>query len=276
MAVYRETKSGDGCRKLVEYGDGSPLDAEILWTKRRAYAVLWGVRGRMSYTAEVAVAVQRVLDNAQDGQEGHEEMPERARRQVIPGDGKCLYWALSAVDGAGGQAAAEKVRRALTEGDMARPPESGWAPRVIRDAGARTRDQYLDKVRKEEIWGGACEVGRWAQSKGCRIAMYQEWGPRGIYQKMAEVGEGKQTAAALLWSRRGGGHYELLWPPEEEEAEAVAEAEEEDGAESKDEEEKAMEVELAEEGPEKGGGAGRADGGASVAGCASNTDPGEG
>ena len=106
--------------------------------------------------------------------------------------------------------------------------------------------------------------------------MYQEWGPRGIYRKMAEVGEGKRTAAALLWSRRGAGHYELLWPPEEEEAEAVAEAEEEDGAESKDEEEKAMEVELGEEGPEKGGGARRVDGGASVAGCASNTDPGEG
>ena len=43
-----------------------------------------------------------------------------------------------------------------------------------------------------------------------------------------------------------------VWPPEEEEAEAVAEAEEERGAESKDEEEKAMEVELAEAGPEKG------------------------
>ena len=50
-----------------------------------------------------------------------------------------------------------------------------------------------------------------------------------------------------------GGHYELLWPPEEEEAEAVAGAEEEDGAESKGEEEKAMAVDLAEEGPEKGG-----------------------
>ena len=86
-------------------------------------------------------------------------------------------------DGAGGQAAAKEVRRALTEGDMARPPESGWARRVMRDAGARTWDQYLDKVRKGEIWGGACEVGRWAQSKGCRIAMYQEWGPRGHIER---------------------------------------------------------------------------------------------
>ena len=49
-------------------------------------------------------------------------------------------------------------------------------------------------------------------------------GSPGVYLKVAEVGEGKQTAAALLWSRRGGEHYELLWPPEEEEAEAVAEA----------------------------------------------------
>ena len=179
-------------------------------------------------------------------------MPERARRQVIPGDGKCLSWALSGVDRAGRQAAAEEVHRALTEGDMARPPESGCSRRVMRNAGAHTWDQYLDKVRKGDIWGGACEVRRWAQSKGCRIAMYQEWGPQGVYRKMAEVREGKRTAAALLWSRRGGGHYELLGPPEEEEAEAVAGAEEEDGAESKDGEEKAMGVELAVAGPEKG------------------------
>ena len=181
-------------------------------------------------------------------------MPERARRQVIPGGGKCLYWALSAVDGAGGQAAAEEVRKALTEGDMAWPPESGWARSVMRDAGARTWDQYLDKVRRGEIWGEACEVRRWAQGKGCRVAMYQEWGPRGVYLKIAEVGEGKRTTAALLWSRRGGGHYELLWPPGKEEAQAVAGAEEEDGTESKGEAEMTMEEELAEEGPEKGGG----------------------
>ena len=158
------------------------------------------------------------------------------------------------MDGAGGQAAAEEVREALTEGDMARPPESGWARRVMRDVGARRWDQYLDKVRRQEIWGGACEAGRWAQSKGCRVAMYQEWGPRGVYRKMAEVGEGKRTAAALLWSRRGGGHYELLWPPGEEGAEAVADADEEDGTESKGDAEVTMEEELAEEGPEKGGG----------------------
>ena len=254
VAVYRETKSGNGYRKLVEYGEGTPLDAGILWTKRRTYAVLWGVRGRRSDAAEVAAAVQRVLDSAQEGREWPEEMPERARRQVIPGDGKCLYRALSAVDGAGGQAAAEEVRKALTEGDMARPPESGWARRVRRDAGARAWDQYLDKVRRGDIWGGACEVGRWAQSKGCRVAMYQEWGPRGVYQTMAEVGEGKRTAAALLWSRRGGGHYELLWPPGEEDAEAVAEADEEDGTESKGDAEVTMEEELAKKGPEKGGG----------------------
>ena len=158
VAFYRETKSGDGYRKLVEFGDGAPLDAGFLWTKGSAYAVLCGVTGRRSDAAEVAAAVQRVLDNAQDGQEWPEEMPERARRQVIPGDGKCLYWALSAVDGAGGQAAAEEVRRAPAEGDMVRPPESGWARRVMRDAGVQRWDQYPDKVRKGEIWGGACEV----------------------------------------------------------------------------------------------------------------------
>ena len=276
VAVYRETKNGNGYRKLVEYGEGTPLDAGILWTKRGNYAVLWGVRGRRSDAAEVAAAVQGVLDSAQEGQEWPEEMPEGARRQVIPGDGKCLYWALRVVDGAGGQAAAEEVRKALTEGEMARPPESGWARRVMRNAGARTWDQYLDKVRRGEIWGGACEVGRWVQSKGCRVAMYQEWGPRGVYRKMAEVGEGKRTAAVPLWSRRGVGHYELLWPPGEEDAAAVAEADQEDGTESKGDAEVTMEGELAGEGPEKGLGGKSADGGAHVVGCASNTDPGGG
>ena len=158
----------------MEYGDGTPLDAGILWTKRQAYAILWGVRGPRSDAGEVVAAVQRVLDNAQDGQEWPEEMPDRVRRQVIPGEGKCLYWELSAVNGAGGQAAADEVPKALTEEDMARPQESGWALRVMRDARVWTWEQYLDKVRKGEIWGAACEVGRWAQSKVCRIAMYQE------------------------------------------------------------------------------------------------------
>ena len=183
-------------------------------------------------------------------------MLDGARRQVIPGNNKCLNWALSAVDGTGGQAAADEVRKALTEGDMARPAESNWAQRVMRDAGVRTLEQYLDKVRKGEIWGGACEVGRSAQSRGCRIAMYREWAPKGVYRKMAEVGEGKRIAAALLWSRRGGGHYELLWPPEEEDAEAEAEAEEGDGNESAGKEEVELEVGVEEEGRGSGDGQG--------------------
>ena len=75
-------------------------------------------------------------------------MPDQARRQVIPGDGKCLYWALSAVDGAGGQPAGDEVPKALMEGNVARPPESGWARRVMQDTGVRTWEQYLDKVRE--------------------------------------------------------------------------------------------------------------------------------
>ena len=173
--------------------------------------------------------MQPVLDSAQDGQEWREEMPDRARRHVIPGEGKCLYCGLSAVDGKGWQAVAHEVRNTLTEGDMARPPESGWAWWVMREAGVRTWMQYLDKVRKGEIWGGACEFGRWAQRRGCKNALYREWGPKGVYQKMTELPEGRRTAAALLWSRKGGEHYELLWLPEEEE---VAEAGEGDGSET--------------------------------------------
>ena len=61
----------------------------------------------------------------------------------------------------------------------------------------QTLEQYLDKLRTREIWGGACEVGRWA-------------------------------AAALLWSRQAEQHYELLWPPEDKEVEEAAEGDAKD------------------------------------------------
>ena len=188
----------------------------------------------------MAAAVQRVLASAQDGHEWPDKRPDSAGWQVIPGDGKCLYCALSAVDGKGGQAA-DEVRRALTEGDMAQPPESRWARLVMRDAGVRTWEQYLGKVRTGDIWGGACEVGRWAHQRGCKIALYREWGPKGVYRKMAEVGEGGRAAAALLWSRQAGRHYELLWRPEEEEEEETGEGDE---REKTDVEEVGIEMEL--------------------------------
>ena len=193
---------------------------------------------------------QRALDSAQEGQEWPAEVLDRARRQVIPGDGKCLYWALSAVDGKDGEAAADEVRKALTERDLARLPESGSALRVMQDAGARTWEQYLDKVRTGGIWGEACEVGRRAQRRESKIALYREWGPKREYRKMAEVGDGRRTAAVLLCIRRGGEHYELLWPPEEEE---VAEAEEGDGSKAADVEEVGLEVEVEVEGQGSGG-----------------------
>ena len=69
--------------------------------------------------------MQRVLDNARDGQERPEEMPDWARRQVIAGDGKCLFWALSAVDGAVRQAAAD-------EGTGRGPQSRGWQGKSCR------------------------------------------------------------------------------------------------------------------------------------------------
>ena len=57
-------------------------------------------------------------------------------------------------------------------------------------------EQYVDKVRNREIWGGACEVRRSAQRTGCKISLYREWVPKGVYQRMAEVGERWQMAAA--------------------------------------------------------------------------------
>ena len=65
--VYQETKSGEGYRKLVEYGDGCLLNAGILWTKKRVRAVLWAVRCSTNDADEVPASVQRVLGRAQEG-----------------------------------------------------------------------------------------------------------------------------------------------------------------------------------------------------------------
>ena len=105
-------------------------------------------------------------------------MPDSVTRQVIPGDVKCLYSTLSAVEGKARQAAPQEVPRVLTEGDMAQHLESGMVQRVMRDAGVQTSAQYLDKVRTGEIWGGACELGRWAHQRGCKIAIYRERGAK--------------------------------------------------------------------------------------------------
>ena len=218
----------------------SPLNAGVLWTKKRVYAVLWGVRRPMNDADEVAAAVQRVLASAQEGHQCPERMPDSVWRQVIPRGCECLYGALSALEGEDGRAAAAEARRAFTEGYMALPLQALWAQRVMRDAGVRTLAQYLHKVHTGEICGGACEVRRLAQQRGCRIAIHREWRAKRVYRKMREVGEGGRAAAALLWSRRGGGHYELLWPAEREgEGEEV----ERDKRETTDMEEVGLEVE---------------------------------
>ena len=51
-------------------------------------------------------------------------MPEGVRRQVIPGDGKCLYSALSAVYGAGGAGSSRRGAQSAHGGG------DGAAPRV--------------------------------------------------------------------------------------------------------------------------------------------------
>ena len=77
--MYRETKSREAYRKLAEYGDRCPQYARILWTKKRVYAVFWGVRGLMNNTDEVAAAVQRVLASAQQGHQWPDKMPDSIR-----------------------------------------------------------------------------------------------------------------------------------------------------------------------------------------------------
>ena len=62
VAVYRETKAWKDTENWWSINIG------ILWTTERAYVFLWGVRGPRSDAAEVAAAVQRMPDNAKDGQ----------------------------------------------------------------------------------------------------------------------------------------------------------------------------------------------------------------
>ena len=79
--------------------------------------------------------VQQVLASAQEVQEWPDEMSDNARQQVILGDARCLYWALSAVEGQSGQVAADKVCRALTE--RGKSTASGVAIGAAGQAGRR-------------------------------------------------------------------------------------------------------------------------------------------
>ena len=79
----------------------------------------------------------------------------------------CLYWALSGVEGKSSQSAADEIRSALTEGDMAQPPEASWARRVIQEANVATWEEYLRKVFLAGYsgWGEAMKVIRRGASK---------------------------------------------------------------------------------------------------------------
>ena len=134
----------------------------------------------------MAAAVQRVLASAQEGHRWPDGMPDSLRRQVIPGDAKCLNWALSAVEGKGWQGAVDGVRRALTEGDMAQPSESGGARREMQDTGVQTFSQYLAKCP----WGRYGE-GR-VKSEGGRIKEDTRW----LY-----TGSGEQRKCTGRWRR---------------------------------------------------------------------------
>ena len=41
VKVYRETKDGEGYRKIQEYGGEKGVQAGILWRKKRVYEVVW-------------------------------------------------------------------------------------------------------------------------------------------------------------------------------------------------------------------------------------------
>ena len=49
-------------------------------------------------------------------------------------------------------------KQVATEGDMAQPSESGWAQRVMREAGVQTWVQYPDKVRTGRSWEGCVKL----------------------------------------------------------------------------------------------------------------------
>ena len=160
VAVYRE--SGERYRKWVEYGDGTPLDAGFLCTKGQAYTILWGVRSTRSDTAEVAAAVQGGLDNAQDREEWPEEMPDRARHRSYQGMASASIGhsaRLTRLAGSQwGTRCAKHSRKGIWRGPQSRGGhgESCGTQECGRGSG------YLDEVRRGEIWGGACEFGRWA------------------------------------------------------------------------------------------------------------------
>ena len=159
VAVYRE--SGERYRKWVEYGDGTPLDAGFLCTKRQAYAILWGVRSPRSDAAEVAAAVQGGLDNAQDRQEWPEEMPDRARHRSYQGMASASIGHLARLTGLAGNQwrtrCAKHSRKGIWRGPQSRGGHRGSCGIRSADVGAvpGRSAQGGDMGRGMRIW----EVG---------------------------------------------------------------------------------------------------------------------
>ena len=96
-------------------------------------------------------------------------MLDSVRRQVIPGDDKCLAWAPSAVEERGGQAGGH--RRGHGTALRVRMGAAGHAGSRRADVGAIPGQSAYG-----EILGGLCEVVRWAHQRECRIAIYREFG----------------------------------------------------------------------------------------------------
>ena len=45
----------------------------------------------------------------------------------MQGDGKCLYWALSWMEGKSQQGTADEIRKALAKGNISQPAGAKWA-----------------------------------------------------------------------------------------------------------------------------------------------------
>ena len=161
--MYRQTKDGAGYRWTAYFGRGRSLGAGILWDKDKTYAVLWGVRAEEHESQATMEAIHRVMEVVQDEQKWPNTLPATVQRTNVLGDRRCMYWALSRVEGGSTKEEAEAVGRRFAGGNMAGPPEQGWAECVLREVRVGTWPECLARVESEEIWGGVCEVGRCVQ-----------------------------------------------------------------------------------------------------------------
>ena len=155
VKVYRETKDGEGYRKIQEYGGEQGMTAGILWRKTRVYEVVWEHEetGEGSTTGEAGRAGTgggaRVRVGA-GGEQGH---------SVASGESRPSTCRMGSVGSAAGE-----PRRTATQGGMGVEEAEGCIGGGEGESRRRgARRAHVREGRQHNVGGVVCTGGQTEQ-----------------------------------------------------------------------------------------------------------------